>query len=302
MTAGSVVLLSGGTGGAKLARGLLDVADDLVVVANTGDDVEIYGVHVAPDPDLIAYWLADVIDDRGYGVRDDSWTVMEALASGGREIWFNLGDRDLAYCLMRTELLRAGRTLTEAHAAVVDALGVRARVLPMSDSPVPTRVLVGADWLPFQEFMILRRGAAPDGVEFAGASAAAPTPEVLSAIASASAILIGPSNPVISIGPLLALPGLRDALAAAVAPVVAVSPFVGGAVLKGPTAAFCDWAGIKQSAAGVAGWYGSIVDGVVADEPVAELPALEIDTRMDTAADRVRVAGAALEFATSLTA
>src|ERR1700742_145797 len=248
---GPVVLLSGGTGGAKLARGLLEAVDELVVVANTGDDVEIYGAPRAADPDLIAYWLADVIDARGYGVRDDTWNVMDALRAGGREIWFNLGDRDLAYCLVRTELLRAGRRLTEAHAAVVKALGVRARVLPMSDEPVPTRVLVGAEWLAFQEFMVLRRGARPDGVEFAGAAAASPSPEVLDAVAAASVIVIGPSNPVISIGPLLALAGMRDALASAAAPVVAVSPFVGGAVLKGPTDAFCDWTGIEKSAAGV---------------------------------------------------
>jgi LPPG:FO 2-phospho-L-lactate transferase len=279
------------------------VTDDLAVVANTGDDTEIYGVHVAPDPDLIAYWLADSIDARGYGIRDDTWAVMEALKETGREIWFNLGDRDLAMCLVRTELLRAGRRLTEAHAAVVDGLGVRARVLPMFDEPVPTLVHCRGTPMPFQEYMILERAAgAPEGVDYVGVDAARPTPEVLAAIAAAETIVIGPSNPVISIGPILAVPGMRAALAAATAPVVVVSPFVGGEVLKGPTAAFCAWAGIEPTAAGVARAYGEVVDGVVADEPVEGLPSLVIDTRMDTPADRERVAREVVTFARSLAA
>jgi LPPG:FO 2-phospho-L-lactate transferase len=226
---------------------------------------------------------------------------MDALAAGGREIWFNLGDRDLALCLLRTELLRAGARLTDAHAAVVAALDLHARVLPMSDEPAPTRVLVGADWLPLQEFMIVRRGTAPEGVDLASAARARPTPEALAAIGTADAIVIGPSNPVISIGPILALSGMRDALAAANAPVVMVSPFVDGEVLKGPTLAFCAWAGIEPTATGVARAYGDVVDGVVADEPVDGWPSLAVDTRMDTAADRERVARQTLDFAASLT-
>jgi LPPG:FO 2-phospho-L-lactate transferase len=277
------------------------VTDDLKVVANTGDDTEMYGVHVAPDPDLITYWLADSIDERGYGIRDDSWSVMDALAATGREIWFHLGDRDLAMCLMRTELLRAGARLTEAHAAVVDGLGVRARVLPMCDEPVPTLVHYRGTAMPFQEYMILERaGGAPEDVEYVGVDAARPTPEVLAAIAGAETILIGPSNPVISIGPILAVPGMREALAAASAPVVAVSPFVGGEVLKGPTAAFCAWAEIEPTATGVARAYGDVLDGVVADEPVEGLPSLTIDTRMDTTAARERVARETVAFAQSL--
>ncbi|MEA2407660.1 MAG: 2-phospho-L-lactate transferase [Thermoleophilaceae bacterium] len=298
----SVVLLSGGTGGAKLARGLLDACDDLTVVANTGDDIDIYGVHVSPDPDLVTYWLADEIDERGWGLRDDSWQVMEALERAGRPHWFRLGDRDLAMCLLRTERLRAGDTLTRAHQVVVDALEAGARVLPMSDEPLATWVTVGGRELPFQEFMIVEHAeGAIEGVELRGLERARPSDAVLRAIAEAEAIVIGPSNPVISIGPILALPGMRAALRAAPAPVVAVSPFVGGGSVKGPTEPFCEHAGIALSAAGIAGAYGDVIDGIVADEPADGTPELVTDTLMETAADRARLAHEVLDFAASLT-
>ena len=298
-----VAVLAGGTGGAKLARGLLDVVgpDELAVIANTGDDVEIYGVHVSPDPDLISYWLADVIDERGYGIRGDSWEVMAALEQAGRETWFRLGDRDLAMCLLRTELMRAGERQTVAHQAVTRALGVDARVLPMSDEPVRTLVRSGERSLPFQEFMVHERAAAPiDGVELAGIEHARPTAEVLAAIEAADAIVIGPSNPVISIGPILALPGLRAALEAAAAPIVAVSPFVGGRAVKGPTDAFCEHAGIALGADGIAKAYGGLVHGLVADDAAdAPIPVLETDTLMDTAESRREVARVTMDFAAS---
>jgi LPPG:FO 2-phospho-L-lactate transferase len=297
----SVVLLSGGTGGAKLARGLLDACDNLTVVANTGDDIEVYGVHVSPDPDLVTYWLADEIDERGWGLRDDTWHVMEALEAAGRAPWFRLGDRDLAMCLVRTEALRSGRSLTEAHRAVVDALGVRARVLPMSDRPVSTWVGVRGRVVPFQEFMIVERAEGPiEDVQLRGLHRAPPSDAVLQAVAEADAIVIGPSNPAISIGPILALPGMREALAAAPAPVVAVSPFVGGRSVKGPTEPFCEHAGIARSAAGIARAYEDVIDGVVADEAVPHLAALRTDTLMESPDDRLRLAGEVLAFATSL--
>ncbi|MGI8659592.1 MAG: 2-phospho-L-lactate transferase [Thermoleophilaceae bacterium] len=298
-----VALLSGGTGGAKLARGLLDAAgaEGLTVIANTGDDSEVHGVHVSPDPDLVTYWLADAIDARGYGIAGDTWAVMDALEAAGRPVWFRLGDRDLAMCLIRTELLAAGARLTEAHAAVVAAMGVDARVLPVADDPVRTRIGVRGRTLPFQEFMIVERAEGPiESVGFAGAGGATPTPEVLAALAEADAIVVGPSNPVASIGPMLAVPGVREALADAAAPVVAVSPFVGGEVLKGPTLAFCSYAGIEPSARGLLGAYAGLLDGVVADEPVAGIAALELDTLMDTPDGRRRVAEASLELASSL--
>ena len=298
-----VAVLAGGTGGARLARGMLDVvgANELTVVANTADDVEVYGVHVSPDPDLVAYGLADVLDERGYGLQDDTWAVMDALAEAGRETWFRLGDRDLALCLVRSELLAAGRRLTEAHAEVVRGLRLRARVLPMVDEPVRTQVRARGRWRPFQEFMIVERGAGPvEGIELRGIEAARPTPEVLEAIATAEAIVIGPSNPVISIGPILAVPGMRQALSDARAPVVAVSPFVGGRAVKGPTEAFCAHAGIDASADGLAEAYAGVVDGMVADEPVHAVPGVETETLMDTPGTRRRVAERTLEFARSL--
>ncbi|MEA2423840.1 MAG: 2-phospho-L-lactate transferase [Thermoleophilaceae bacterium] len=291
-----VVVLAGGTGGAKLARGMLDVVggDELAVIANTGDDSWHYGVHVSPDPDLVAYWLADVIDERGWGVYGDTWGEMDRRRASGEQIWFNLGDRDLAFCRMRTERLRAGARLTQAHGAVVDSLGVPARVLPMSDEPVATWVQVRGEWRPFQEFMILERGAGPEAIELRGIESARPTPEVLEAIERADAIVIGPSNPVISIGPILAVPGMREALAAADAPVVAVSPFVGGEVLKGPTEAFCRMAGLGTGSAAVEHAYAGVADGVLADEPAPSLPTRIADVLMDTPEGRTRVAQAAL--------
>jgi LPPG:FO 2-phospho-L-lactate transferase len=293
--------LSGGTGGAKLARGLLDACDELSVVANTADDIDVYGVHVSPDPDLVTYWLADQIDERGWGLRDDTWQVMDALERAGRPVWFRLGDRDLAMCLIRTERLRAGDTLTRAHAAVAEALSVDARVLPMSDERVSTWVQVRDRSLPFQEFMIVEHARGPiDGVELRGVERARPTDAVLEAIAGADVIVIGPSNPVISIGPILALPGMREALRAAPAPVVAVSPFVDGRALKGPTEPFCEHAGIARSAAGIASAYADVIDATVADEPAGQTPELVTDTLMDTPGDRARLAREVLDFAASL--
>ena len=219
----SVVLLSGGTGGAKLARGLLDACDDLTVVANTGDDIDVYGVHASPDPDLVTYWLADEIDERGWGLRDDTWHVMEALERAGRPSWFRLGDRDLAMCLIRTERLRAGQTLTQAHHAVVDALGVPARVLPMSDQPVSTWVSVRGRELPFQEFMIVERAEGPiEGIELRGLHRAPPSNAVLQAIAEADVVSLGPGSWYTSVLPHLLVPRLREALAGARARVVVV--------------------------------------------------------------------------------
>ena len=300
-----VALLAGGTGGAKLARGLLDVTGpyELAVIANTADDAEVYGVHVSPDPDLVTYWLADAIDERGYGIAGDTWEVMAALEAAGRPAWFRLGDRDLAMCLVRTELLAAGERLTEAHAAVVRGMGVDARVLPMSDEPVRTFVVSGGRARAFQEFMIVDRPEPPiESVELRGVESARPSPEALEAIAAADAIVIGPSNPVISIGPILAVPGMRDALLGASAPVVAVSPFVGGQVLKGPTEPFMEHAGLPLGAAGALAAYEGLLDGLVCDEQLEAppVPLLVTGTLMDDASSRRRVAAETLEFAATV--
>ncbi len=298
----TVVLLSGGSGGAKLARGLYDVVGaDLTVIANTGDDIEIHGAHVSPDPDLITYWLADRIDDRGWGVAGDTFTAMDARRAAGEDVWFNLGDQDLAVCVERRRLLAAGRRPTEALARLTRSLGVGARVLAMCEEQVRTEIDTGGRWIGLQEFLIRERGEAPIAdVRFVGVDRAALAPDTAAAIAAAEAILIGPSNPVISIGPILAVPGMRAALQSAAAPCVAVSPIVDGRVLKGPTAAFLAWAGRPTSAAGIVACFAGLIDGLVADERVEGIPTLETDTRMDGPADRRRLAGEVLSFAAGL--
>ena len=299
-----IVVLAGGTGGAKLARGMLDVVgpDELVVIANTGDDIDIYGAHVSPDPDLVSFWLADLIDERGWGLREDTFAVMDGLRELGHDVWFNLGDRDLAWCLERSRMSSEEELgPTAALARLNEAIGVRAHVLPMSEDPVRTWIATTAGWRPFQEYMIRQRAEGIiEGLEFRGAEQARPSAEVLAAIQSAHTIVIGPSNPLASIAPILAVPGIREALIAAPAPVLAVSPVVGGEVLKGPTAAFMAFAALECSADGVADFYGELLDGIVADENVARLPALQTGTRMDDAAARALLAEQVLGFAEAL--
>ncbi len=296
----SVVVLAGGTGGAKLARGMLDVAgDELAVVVNTGDDVEIHGAHVSPDPDLVTFWLADAIDERGWGLAGDTFAVMDALRALGEDVWFNLGDRDLALGIWRARRLAAGDRLTDVTLDAARAYGVAARVLPMCDEPVRTWV----DGDPFQEWMIRRggkAGAPVASVEFRGAAQARATPEVVAAIRDARAVVIGPSNPVISIGPILTVPGVREALAETAAPVVAVSPLVAGRSVKGPTEDFLAHTGHPLSTDGIAAVYAGLVDGLVADEAALDLPTLRTDVLMGDAAGRERLARAALEFALAL--
>jgi len=300
----AVVVLAGGTGGAKLARGMLDVAgSDLVVVANTADDIELYGAHVSPDPDLCIFWLADRIDARGWGLDGDTFHVMEGLRELGVEVWFQLGDRDLAIGLERARRLADGERLTEALAALTGALGVAARVLPMSDDALRTRVRAGGRWWPFQEFMIQRGAQGPvEDVAFDGISGAAPAPEALDAVTRAHAIVIGPSNPVISVRPILDVPGFADALRASPAPVVAVSPIVGGKVVKGPTRPFMAWAGLGVDAGGIAAYYGDLLDGIVTDEAGDGLgvPVLTTETLMVDPSARARVARETLDFALAL--
>ena len=298
-----VVILAGGTGGAKLARGMLDVVGpgELVVIANTADDIEIYGGYVSPDPDLITFWLADRIDQRGWGLADDTFAVMDGLRELGQDIWFNLGDRDLAIAIERARLLAEGKRPTEAHRSIATRLGVQAAVLPMSDIPVRTRVMAGGRWWTFQEFMIRGPGEGPvEDVDLRGVRSAAPTPEVLEAVRDARAIVIGPSNPIISIGPILALPGMKSALAGSSTAVVAVSPLVGGGVVKGPTEPFVRWAEQPLSSTGIATLYDGILDGLVADEATELLPVLRTNVLMDTPAARARVAEETLTFALAL--
>jgi LPPG:FO 2-phospho-L-lactate transferase len=303
-----VALLAGGTGGAKLAAGMQEeLGDELAVIANTGDDLEALGVHVSPDPDLVTYWLSGEIDEeRGWGIRDDAFTVFKRLKQLGAPSWFGLSDRDLAACLYRRQFLDDGGRHTDAQAQISRGLGVEARVLPMADTPVRTKVMTAAGPRSLQEYLILDGGQpAVEGVQLEGVEAAEPTPEVLAALGEAEAIVLGPSNPVISIGPILAIPGMREAIATSPAPVVAVSPYVAGAVVKGPTDRFMEGLGRPTTAAGVASLYAGLIDAMVVDEgdpdpPPAEIATLVAPTLMEGAAGRARVARIVLDYAATL--
>ncbi len=303
------VLLAGGTGGAKLSAGVQEeIGEGLTVIANTGDDIELLGVYVSPDPDLCTYWLGGEIDpERGWGIKGDSFTVFERLVKLGAPDWFGLSDRDLATCLRRATLLAQGSRLTEVQLGIGAALGLQGRVLPMCDEPVRTRVnTTEHGWRGLQEYLIAdRAGPEITAVELDGIERATVSAEVSAAIESADVIIVGPSNPVISIGPILAVPGLRSLLAAAPAPVVAVSPFVAGRVIKGPTDKFMRAIGEEPSAAGVINTYGELLDGIVIDAadpdpPPSELPCTRFDTMMDDTQRRREVAARTLDYCTSL--
>ncbi len=302
------VVLAGGTGGAKLAAGMQALlGEGLTVIANTADDIELLGVHVSPDPDLVTYWLAGEIDEqRGWGIAGDEFVTFDRLAQLGAPDWFRLSDRDLAACLYRRTFMAEDGRQTDAQAQIARALGVSAAVLPMCEEPVRTRVRTAAGWRGLQEFLIVDGAAGPiEAVEIEGLEAARPTPEALEAIAGAESIVIGPSNPVISIGPILAVPGIRDAIAAAPAPVVAVSPFVGGRAVKGPTEEFMDAVGRPRTAAGVASLYQGVIDAIVHDpdepDPPAELECEAAETLMEGDEGRRAVAERVLKFAATLT-
>jgi LPPG:FO 2-phospho-L-lactate transferase len=265
-----ITALAGGTGAAKFLRGLATVIEPeaLTVIGNTGDDAEVWGLHVSPDLDTVCYTLAAVVDQpRGWGMAGDTFDALDQMGRFGEPTWFNLGDRDLATHLHRTRLLRAGRTLTEVTAAIATALGVGPRVLPMSDQPVRTRILGPDGWLDFQEYFV-RDKAQPEvrAVSFAGAEEARPAPGVLDSIRSAAAVIICPSNPITSIGPILSVPGIVAALAETAARVLAISPIVGGAPVSGPAGRLMAARGLPVSAPGVAQAYLPWLDVLVLDE------------------------------------
>ncbi len=304
---GPVVALSGGIGGAKLALGLARVLPPgaLTVIANTGDDFEHYGLAISPDIDTLLYTLADLADpDRGWGRRDETWNFMETLRQLGGETWFALGDRDLALHAERSRRLAAGATLTEVTDHLRRSLGIATRILPMSDTPVRTRLRTDAGWLDFQDYFVRQRcEPVVREIRYAGAEAAAPSPAVLAALADPAlrAIVICPSNPLLSVGPMLAIPALRAALVQCQAPVIAVSPLIGGRAVKGPTAKLMQELGLRVDAAEVARGYADLIDVFVADVADAgiEVPAgvalVTTPTLMSTLADRERLATAVLK-------
>jgi LPPG:FO 2-phospho-L-lactate transferase len=265
-----IVALAGGTGAAKLLRGIRRLAMplELTVVVNTGDDAEIWGLHISPDLDTICYALAGVLDEaRGWGLSDESFHTLQAMARFGEPTWFSLGDRDLATHLHRTRLLRRGDTLTEVTRSVARALGVSDTVLPMSDEPVRTRLLGPDGWLEFQEYFVRDRcQVAVRAIEYAGAADARPAPGVLDAIARADLALVCPSNPITSVGPILAVPGIGEALRQTAATVVAVSPIVGADSVSGPAGRLMAASRRPVSATGVAQGYLPWLDALVFEE------------------------------------
>jgi LPPG:FO 2-phospho-L-lactate transferase len=263
-----VTALAGGTGAAKLLRGLVRVVDpgDVTIIGNTGDDAQVWGLHVSPDLDTVMYALAGRLDvTRGWGLADESFHCLDAMGGLGGDTWFNLGDRDLATHLVRTQALRAGRTLSEVTAELCRRLGVGARVLPMSDDPVRTRIETPDGWLDFQEYFVREKAQpAVRSVAYAGAERARPAPGVIDAIRDADLVLVCPSNPVTSVGPILAVPDVTDALRAS-RKVVGVSPIVGAAPVSGPAGTLMRARGLEVSAAGVATAYAPWLHVLVVD-------------------------------------
>jgi len=305
-----ILTLAGGVGAARFLEGVVQVAppERVAAVVNTGDDFVLHGLAIGPDVDIVICTLAGLIDQaQGWGIVDDTVECHTWLGRLGGPTWFKLGDRDLALHIRRTALLREGRTLSEVAELFRSALGCPIRVLPMSDDPAPTHVLTPAGELHFEEFFVQRR--AQDevlGVRLHAAGPAAPAPGLLDALGSAEAVLVAPSNPVVSVGPILALPGVREALRATAAPVVAVSPIVGGAAIKGPAAPLMRAVGMEVSALGVARAYADVLDGIVIDQvdealaPQIEALGLRVavtDTIMRGPAEKAALARVALELA-----
>jgi LPPG:FO 2-phospho-L-lactate transferase len=289
VTARRVVAIAGGVGGAKLAHGLqlaLDDATNLSVIVNTADDFDLYGLRICPDIDTVMYTLAGLANPAtGWGIRNDTFATLEMIGRYSGTPWFQLGDRDFATHIVRTERLRAGQTLTTVTSDMAVALGIPARILPMCDAPVATMIETPKGRLDFQQYFVARRHADDVlDVHFSGIEQAEPSEQVLAVIAEADVIIFCPSNPIVSIGPVLAVPGLRAALEAASAPKLAVSPIVGGQALKGPAAQMLATLGHEVSAAGVATLYAGLVELLVIDKEDAQLAA-----RIEAAGMRVHV-------------
>ena len=311
----SVVGLAGGVGGAKLAGGLQAALPHggLSVVVNTADDFRLWGLHISPDLDSVMYMLGGIANPAtGWGIVGDTWNALKMVERYGRDVWFRLGDMDFVTHILRTQMLSEGQTLTQATADLASALKIPSRILPMCDEPVQTVIETPEGMLEFQDYFVRRRHAdVVMGVSFRGVEGARLTPEALTAIEEAEAIIFCPSNPIVSIGPVLALPGMPDALKQARGVKVAVSPIVGGAALKGPAADMLRTLGHEVSPAGVGAMYRGLVDGMVIDsldkEIAARIEDMDIkvevtDTIMNDEADRERLASETLEFCERLRA
>ncbi|MEM3765849.1 MAG: 2-phospho-L-lactate transferase [Candidatus Bathyarchaeia archaeon] len=267
---GNVVALAGGVGAAKFLRGLVKIIppQNVVVVGNVGDDVELYGLHISPDLDIIMYTLAGIVDEsKGWGIAGDTFHCLEMLGRLGFETWFKLGDKDLAIHIIRTKMLKEGYPLSQATAQLCKMLGVKAKLIPMSDDPVRTKVQAGDLLLDFQEYFV-KRGTMDNvtNVFFEGAKKAKPAPGVIEAIMEAERIIICPSNPILSIAPILSISAIKKALEASKALIVGISPIVGGKALKGPADRVMASMGFEASAYGVAKFYGKLLKHFIIDE------------------------------------
>jgi len=270
-----ITVLAGGVGAARFLQGLLAVhrPSDITIISNVGDDAEFFGLHVSPDIDIVLYHLAGLADEeRGFGIRGDTFNVLDSIARYGYDTWFRLGDQDLATCITRTDLLRRGRTLSEATAEITSALLVPARVIPVTDDPLRTKIRTDEGVLDFQDYFVRRRTEGHTReIIFDGSEKARPAPGVIDAIMGATSIILTPSNPLVSIGPILSVPGLRDALRKTKAKVAAVSPIVGGKALKGPADRMLRDQGMEPNAVTVAGLYDDFLDILVIDNVDVDL-------------------------------
>jgi LPPG:FO 2-phospho-L-lactate transferase len=306
-----ITVLTGGTGGAKFLDGLRQVVkpEELTIIVNTGDDMVWWGLYVSPDIDSIIYMLAGKLSpERGWGIKGETFHCLRAMGQLGQPIWFHTGDRDLATHILRSKLLADGKTLSEVTSEIASKLGTRARILPMSNSRVETRVLTPAGELSFEEYFVQRWYQDPvESVRFAGASDAEPAPGVIEAIRSAEFVLLAPSNPVTSIGPILSVPGIREALRETRARTVAVSPIIGGAAVNGPAAALLAAQGFEVSVGGVADFYRDFLDVLLVDSSDARaaqglhrsgMRVYSTPAYMRTSKERVALARAVIAAAT----
>jgi len=265
-----ITVLAGGIGAARFLQGLVEIRpkEEIVVISNTADDIEFYGFHISPDIDIVMYTLAGMIDEeKGWGIRQDTFCCQETLAKFGYETWFRLGDRDLATHIFRTGQLQMGRKLSQVTEQLSRSFGLKTKIIPMTDERVETRILTDAGSMHFQEYMVKKRMIDDvRSVEFLGVNNAKPAPNVIESILKAETVIVAPSNPIVSIGPILAVKGIRDALKSSKGMVVAVSPIVKGSAIKGPADRMMRSLGLEVSAFGVAQIYKDFLRGFVFDE------------------------------------